>query len=336
MKRVLMLCSVALALMSYQSVHAQSKASAQATSTSSGQAYPMRPVRLIVPYPPGGGNDTLARLFGQKLTEAWGQQVVVDNRPGAGTIIGTQLAARAAPDGYTLLLSSIASHAVAPHLYRNAGYDPIKDFTPITLLAIAPTVLCVNPSVPARSLQELIGLAKAKPGQLKFASGGNGTPPHMAGEIFASMTGIKILHVPYKGGGPAIAGLIGGETNMMFDTAASILPHVRGGKLRALAIARSSRLPEYPDLPTFTEAGVKGYEVNAWYSVHAPAGVPREIVTKVNRDLVRVLQMHDIKERLKQLGSEGIGNTPEEFGKFVRAESAKYAKAIKDAGVKVE
>jgi tripartite-type tricarboxylate transporter receptor subunit TctC len=307
---------------------------AQSKDATSG--YPSRPVRLIVPYPPGGGNDTLARLFGQKLTESWGQQIVVDNRPGAGTIIGTQLAARAAPDGYTLLLSSIATHAVAPNLYRNPGYDPVGDFTPVTLLAVAPTVLCTNVSVPAKTVQELVALAKAKPGELTFASGGNGTAPHMAGEIFAAMTGIRLLHVPYKGGGPAIAGLIGGETSMMFDTAASILPHVKGGKLRALALARAARLPEYPELQTFAEAGVKGYEVNAWYSVHAPAGVPREIVVKVNRELVRILQLPDIRERLKQLGSEGVGNTPEEFGRFVRAESAKYAKAIRDAGVKVE
>ncbi len=301
-----------------------------------GQQYPVRPVRLIVPYPPGGGNDTLARLFGVKLTEAWGQQVVVDNRPGAGTIIGTQLAARAVPDGYTLLLSSIATHAIAPNLYAKPGYDPVKDFEPITLLAVAPTVVCVNPSVPAKSLKELIALARAKPGELKFASGGLATPPHMAGEIFATMTGIRLLHVPYKGGGPAIAGLIGGETTMMFDTAASILPHVKSGKLRALAIARAARLAEYPGLQTFTEAGVAGYEVNAWYSVHAPAGVPKDIVAKVNRDLVRVLKLPDIQERLKVLGSEGVGNTPGEFAKFVRAESAKYAKAIRDAGVKVE
>jgi tripartite-type tricarboxylate transporter receptor subunit TctC len=299
-------------------------------------AYPTRPVRLIVPYPPGGGNDTFARLFGQKLTESWGQQVVVDNRPGAGTIIGTQLAARAAPDGYTLLLSSIATHAVAPNLYRNPGYDPVKDFAPITLLAVAPTVLCTNAAVPVRSVQELIALAKAKPGELKFASGGSGTAPHMAGEIFAAMTGIRLLHVPYKGGGPAIAGLIGGETSMMFDTAASILPHVKGGKLRALAIARPARLADYPDLPTFTEAGVKGYEVNAWYSVHAPAGVAREIVEKVNRDFVRILALPDIRERLKQLGSEGVGSSPSELAAFVRSESAKYAKAIRDAGIKVE
>jgi tripartite-type tricarboxylate transporter receptor subunit TctC len=299
-------------------------------------AYPTKPVRLIVPYPPGGGNDTLARLFGAKLTEAWSQQVVVDNRPGAGTIIGTQLAARAVPDGYTMLLSSIATHAIAPNLYSKPGFDPVKDFAPVTLLAIAPTVLCVNAAVPVNSLKELIALAKAKPRELKFASGGSATPPHMAGEIFASMTGIRLTHVPYKGGGPAHAGLIGGETTMMFDTAASILPHVRSGKLKPLAIARAARLPEYPNLPTFSEAGLPGYEVNAWYSMHAPAGVTRPIIEKWQSELARILKLPDIQDRLKVLGSEGVGNTPEEFARFIRAEHAKYAKAIRDAGVKVE
>jgi len=311
-------------------------AHAQGPSTGSGQAYPTKPVRLIVPYPPGGGNDTLARMFGAKLTEAWGQQIIVDNRGGAGTTIGASIAARAVPDGYTVLLSSIATHAIAPNLYAKPGYDPVKDFAPITLLAIAPTVLCVNPSVPVRSVQELIALAKAKPGQLRFASGGAATPPHMAGEIFASMTGVKLLHVPYKGGGPAIAAMIGGETNMMFDTAASILPHVRAGKLRALAIARPARLPEYPDLPTFAEAGVQGYEVNAWYSMHAIAGTPKPVIARWNAELKRILKLPDIQERLKQLGSEPVGNSPEEFSKFVRAEHAKYARAIREAGVKVE
>jgi tripartite-type tricarboxylate transporter receptor subunit TctC len=212
----------------------------------------------------------------------------------------------------------------------------VKDFAPITLLAIAPTVLCVNPSVPANSVKELLAMARAKPGELKYASGGNGTPPHMAGVIFAMMTGVKLLHVPYKGGGPAIAGLIGGETNMMFDTAASILPHVRSGKLKPLAIARSARLPEYPNLQTFTEAGVPGYEVNAWYSMHAPAGTPRPIVMKWNLELARILKLPDIDQRLKQLGSEPVGNSPEAFAKFVQAESAKYAKAIRESGTKVE
>ena len=300
------------------------------------QTYPDKPIRLVVPYPPGGGNDTLARMFGAKLTEAWGQQVIVDNRGGAGTTIGTALAARAVPDGHTVLLSSIATHALAPNLYSKPGYDPIRDFAPITLLAIAPTVLCVNPSVPASSVKELIALAKARPDALKYASGGNGTPPHMAGVIFSSMTGVKLLHVPYKGGGPAIAGLIGGETNMMFDTAASILPHVRGGKLKALAIARAARLAEYPNLQTFVEAGVPGYEVNAWYSMHAIAGTPKPIIAKWNSELRRILKLPDIQERLRVLGSEAVGNSPEAFDQFVRLESAKYAKAIKESGTRVD
>ncbi|MCI3952538.1 MAG: Tricarboxylate transport protein TctC [Burkholderiales bacterium] len=331
MRHTFLATSILLSLAVTGSAHAQ-----KSTAAVSAQDYPTKPVRLVVPYPPGGGNDTLARMFGVKLTEAWGQQIVVDNRGGAGTTIGTSLAARAVPDGYTILLSSIATHAISPNLYSNPGYDPIKDFAPITLLAIAPTVLCVNPAVPANSVKELIALAKAKPGDLKFASGGNGTPPHMAGVIFASMTGIKLLHVPYKGGGPAIAGLIGGETTMMFDTAASILPHVRSGRLKSLAIARSARLPEYPNLQTFAEAGVPGYEVNAWYSMHAPAGTPAPIIAKWNRELVRILKLPDIQQRLKQLGSEGVGNAPEAFAKFVRAESAKYAKAIKESGTKVD
>jgi len=205
------------------------------------QNYPVKTIRLIVPYPPGGGNDLLARLFGQKLTEAWGQQVIVDNRPGAGTTIGTALASRATPDGYTLLLSSIASHGVSPNLYRNPGYDPVKDFAPITLLAVAPMLLGVNQASPVKSVQELIALAKSKPGMLKFATAGSGSPMHMGGEIFKDLTAIDILNVPYSGGGPALISLISGETDMAFDTAASIMTLVRAGKLRALAIARASR-----------------------------------------------------------------------------------------------
>ncbi len=306
------------------------------SGTAWAQDYPIRPIRLIVPYPPGGGNDTLARLFGAKLTEAWQQQVVIDNRPGAGTTLGATLAARANPDGHTLLLSSIATHAIAPNLYRKPGYDPIKDFAAITLLAIAPTVMVRHPSLPAATLKEFLALAKAKPDEIRYASGGSGTPPHMAGVIFASMTGIRLLHVPYKGGGPAIVGLMGGETQVMFDTAASILPHVRTAKLHALAIARAQRLSEYPQIPTFGEAGVPGFEVNAWYSVHAPAGVPGPIVSKLNRELVRALGLPDIVARLQQLGSEAVGNSPAAFAQFVRAEHRKYAEAIKASGAQVE
>lgn len=300
------------------------------------ETYPTKPIRLIVPYPPGGGNDTLARMFGAKLVESWKQQVVVDNRPGAGTTLGASIAARAVADGYTLLLSSIATHAIAPNLYSRPGYDPVRDFSPITLLAIAPTVLVRHPSVPAASLKELIALLKSKPGEIRFASGGSGTPPHMAGVIFASMTGTKMLHVPYKGGGPAIAGMIGGESQIMFDTAASILPHVKSGKLQPLAIARNQRLPDYPQIPTFTEAGLSGYEVNAWYSVHAPAGVPAPVISRLNGELIRILGQPDIRQRLQQLGSEPVGNSPADFAKFVAAENRKYAAAIKESGAKVE
>jgi len=302
----------------------------------SAETYPTKPIRLIVPYPPGGGNDTLARMFGAKLVEAWQQQIIVDNRPGAGTTIGASIAARALPDGYTLLLSSIATHAIAPNLYSKPGYDPVKDFSPITLLAVAPTVLVRHPTLPAATLQDLIALMKSKPGEIRFASGGSGTPPHMAGVIFATMTGTRLLHVPYKGGGPAIAGLMGGEVQIMFDTAASILPHVRSGKLQPLAIARAQRLPDYPQIPTFGEAGLAGYEVNAWYSMHAPAGVPVPIINKLNGELVRQLQKQDIRQRLQQLGSEPVGNSPAEFARFVLAENRKYALAIKESGAKAE
>ena len=300
------------------------------------QDYPTKTIRLIVPYPPGGGNDTLARIFGQKLTEAWGQQVIVDNRPGAGTTIGTALAARANPDGHTLLLSSIASHGVSPSLYRNPGYDPVKDFAPITLLAVAPMVLGVNPSRPINSVQDLIALAKARPGTLKYGPAGSGSPMHMGAEIFKDITGVDMIHVPYSGGGPALISLIGGETDIAFDTAASILPHVRSGKLRALAIARATRLAEYPNIPTFVEAGLPAYEANAWYSIHAPAGTPPAVILKINQQLVKAIKLPDVAEKLRQLGSDGVGDTPEHFGAFVRAELDKYSKLIKKAGIKVE
>ena len=298
--------------------------------------YPVKPVRLIVPYPPGGGNDTLARIFGQKLTEAFGQQIVVENRPGAGTIIGTASVARAAPDGYTLLLSSIATHAFSPFLYAKPGYDPIKDFAPVTLLVIAPTVLVVNPALPVGSLKELIALAKRRPGQLEFASAGTGSSAHMLGETFKSLAKIDIVQVPYKGGAPAIIGTISGEAQMMADPAASVLPHVKSGRLRALAVARASRLPDLPAVPTFAEAGMPEYTASAWYSVHAPAKTPHDIVARLNRELVRIVNLPDIRDKLKDLGSDGVGNSPEAFGQFVLVEHAKYGKLIKEMGVKPE
>jgi tripartite-type tricarboxylate transporter receptor subunit TctC len=300
------------------------------------QGYPAKPVRIIVPYPPGGGNDTLGRLFAAKLGERMGQPFVVENRPGAGTMIGTEAAAKSAPDGYTILLSSIATHALSPNLYSRVPYDPIKDFAPITLLGIAPTVLVVNQEVPAKNLRELIALAKAKPGTLAYASGGNGTPPHINAEVFKAVAGIDLLHVAYKGGGPALTDLIAGRVHVMLDTAASAMPHVRGGKLRALALSAPKRSPEYPELPTFAEAGLPQYDTNAWYSMHAPAGTPAEVVRRLNAELVAILKEPDILARFKQLSTEPVGNSPEEFAAFVKRELEKYAGIIKAAGIRLD
>jgi tripartite-type tricarboxylate transporter receptor subunit TctC len=307
----------------------------QATSAVA-QAYPAKPVRLVVPYPPGGGNDTLARLFGQKLGDRLGQQFVVDNRPGAGATLGTDVVAKSAPDGYTILLSSIATHALSPNLYAKVPYDPVRDFTPIVLLAVAPTVAVVNKDLPVKSLGELIALAKSRPGKLTYASGGNGTPPHIAGELFKSLAGIDLLHIPYKGGGPALADVMGGQVDAMFDTAASCMPHVKSGRLKALAIGRISRSPDFPDLPTFAEAGLPGYEMNAWYSMHAPAGTPREIIDRLNAELNAILKLPDVQERLKALGIDAGGGTPDELAAYVRAENAKYGRLIRDAGIRIE
>src|ERR687896_2247107 len=290
-----MMIRLVIALLCCLSVHAN------------GQGYPAKPVRVIVPYPPGGGNDTLARLFAAKLGERMGQPFVVENRPGAGTMIGTEAAAKSPPDGYTILLSSIATHALSPNLYARVPYDPIKDFAPITLLGIAPTVLVVNYDLPAKNLTELISLAKSK--QLAYASGGNGTPPHINAEVFKALAGVDLLHVAYKGGGPALTDLIAGRVHVMLDTAASAMPHVRAGKLRALALSAPKRSSEYPDLPTFAEAGLPQYDTNAWYSMHAPAGTPSEIVRRLNGELAAILKEPEIQARFKQLSTDPAGKS---------------------------
>jgi tripartite-type tricarboxylate transporter receptor subunit TctC len=300
------------------------------------QDYPVKPIRLVVPNPPGGGNDLIARLVAQKLGEAWGQQVVVENRGGAGTTTGTAFVARSAPDGYTLILSLVSSHAVSPSLYRDPGYDPVSDFTPITVLAISPMVLVVTPSLPVKTMRELIALAKKKPGAITYASGGSGSPMHMSAEIFKRMAGIELVHIPYKGGGPAQLGIAVGEAYMGITTTGSTLPMVQTGRVRALAIGRTTRLADYPDIPTFAEQGLPGYDTNTWYSMHAPAGTPDAIADRLNRELVRILALPDIKERLRQLGSDAVGSTRQQTASFVKSEHAKYAKVIKDAGIRVE
>ena len=300
------------------------------------QAWPFKPVRIVVPYPPGGGNDNLARIFGQKLTERTGQPFVIENKPGAGTLIGSEAAAKSPGDGYTFLVSSIVTHALAPALYAKIPYDPLRDFVPVTTLAVAPTVLVVNKDFPAKSVIELVALAKANPGKYTFASGGSGTTPHIAGEIFKSMTGTDLLHVPYKGGGPALTDLVGGRIDMMFDTAASAMPHVRSGNLRALAIATPARHADFPDLPTFAEQKLPDYSINSWYSLHAPAGTPPDVVNKLYSEVVVVLQAPDVKEKLRTLSVDPGGMPPDKFAAFVKSELDRYGEVIRKAQIKVD
>ena len=307
-----------------------------ACSLALAQTYPVKPVKLIIPYPPGGGNDSLGRLIGQKLGEALGQPVVVDNRAGAGATLGTELASKAAPDGYTILLSSITTHALAPALYPKLGYDPIKDFIPLSVIAVAPTVLVVGPHVKATSLQGLIALAKASPGKLTFASGGNGASPHIAGELFRQVAGVELLHVPFRGGGPASLAIMGGDVDMMFDTAASAMPHVKSGKLVALALATPARSPDYPNLQTFAEAGVPGYEFNSWYSLHAPAGTPKPIVDRLRSELATILANPEMRARIKAFGAEPSTISGNDFAQFQQAELSKYIRLIKAANIKLE
>jgi tripartite-type tricarboxylate transporter receptor subunit TctC len=300
------------------------------------QDYPTKPIRLVVPFAAGGATDVLARLVGERLTASLGQQVVVDNRPGAGGNIGSDLVARAEPDGYTILMGAVGTHAINPSLYPKMPYDPVKDFAPVTLVASVPNVLVVNPEVPAKSVQELIDLAKAKPGELNFASSGNGTSIHLSGELFKAMTGTDIVHVPYKGSGPAVTDLLGGQVQMMFDNMPSSLPHVKAGKLRALGVTSAKRSPALPEVPTIAEAGVPGYDATSWFGILAPAGTPEPVVTRLQGAIVQALGEPEMRQRMADLGAEPVGDTPAEFGQFITAELAKWAKVVNDAGVKLE
>jgi tripartite-type tricarboxylate transporter receptor subunit TctC len=299
------------------------------------QTYPSKPVRLVVPFAPGGSNDIMARLVGQKLGERLGQQFVVDNRPGASGIIGTDAAAKAAPDGHTVLMMSLTL-AVNPSLYAKLPYDTEKDLLPVSLVASAPLMLVVHPSIPAQSVPEFLAYARANPDKLNFGSGGAGTTPHLAGEMVKSMAGLRMTHVPYKGGGPALADLVGGQIQLMLENIPSTLPYVKGGRLRALAVTGNKRSPLVPDLPTLDEAGLKGFEIVGWNGLFVPAGTPPQIVAKLHTETVKVLALPDVKERLATLGADGVGSSPEEFTAFVRAEVRKWAKVVKEAGIKLE
>jgi len=299
------------------------------------QSYPNKPIRMIVAVPPGGPADTLARLVGPRLGEALGQTVVIDNRPGANGIIAYDMAARSTPDGYTFVLVA-AGVAINPSLYRNVPYDPVRDFSPITLGITVPNILVVHPSVPAASVRELIAMAKAKPGKIAFASAGNGTSGHLALELFRQSSGIEVVHVPYKGGGPALTEVIGGQVQALFSIALAATPQVKAGKVRALAITSASRSPVAPDLPTVAESGFPGFEVIGWFGWLAPAKTPKEIVGRLNHDIVRILQLPAVHERLLSLSTVPVGDTSAQFAGFVRSERDKWAKVIRTAGIKLE
>ena len=300
------------------------------------QNYPHKPLRLIVPFPPGGGNDILARSVGQRLAEAIGQQIIVDNRGGAGGLIGAELAARAVPDGYTLFLASIGNLAFTPALRAKLPYDPVRDFAPVTLLATSAFILVVNPSVPAKSVQELIAHAKARPGALNYASAGQGSSLHMTAEIFKLATGADLVHVAYKGSAPALTDLIGGQVQIMFGTMPATLPQVKAGKLRALGVSGAKRSAAAPEVPTIAEAGVPGFEVLNWYGLVVPNKTPAAVVQQLNRELVKTLKSPEMMEALHAQGLEAAGGAPEKFGAFIKSEIAKYAKVVKAAGIRVE
>ena len=304
--------------------------------TDAAAGYPRKPVRLIVPFPPGGGTDILARPIAQKLTERWGQQVIVDNRAGAGGTIGADLTAKSPPDGYAFMLGTNGTHGINQSLYRSLPYDTLRDFTPITLVAIAPNILVVHPSVPVKSVRELLALAKAKPGALNYATPGNGTPPHLAAEIFKSMAGVDLTHVPYKGAGPAVIDLLSGQMQLMFANAPVVLPHIRAGKLRSLATTSAKRLSILSDFPTIAESGLPGYEADTWYGMFGPAGMPAPLLDKINQDVVRVLTLPEIKQLFAGQGAEVSTNTPVQFAAVLKTEVAKWAKIIKQTGIHVD
>lgn len=297
--------------------------------------YPVKPIRLIIPYPPGGGTDTIARPLAQRLTDNLGQQVIVDNRGGAGGSIGMEFVARSAPDGYTLVVGLTAQLAVNPSLYSKLPYDPVKDFSPITLLGEQPYLLLVHPSVPAKSVREFIALARAHPGQLAYASSGNGSGAHLAAEMLKTMTHINLVHIPYKGAGLALPDLIAGQVQFSFITHTTSGPLVQSGRLRALGVTTAKRSPALPDLPAIAET-VPGYDSAVWYGVLAPAGTPRQIVARLNREILRVMGASDFRQRFTMAAVTPIGGTPEQLGEHIRSEIARWAKLVRESGARID
>ncbi len=299
------------------------------------QPYPSKPIRIIVPQPPGGTSDILARAFSRKLAELLGQQVVVDNRAGASGVIGTDLAAKSTPDGYTIAFL-YTTHTTTPSIYGKLPYDPVADFAPITLAAAAPLFLVVHPKVPVTTVKELIAYARTRPGEVNFSSAGNGSAGHLAGELFKIMTGVTMTHIPYKGAGPAIIDLIGGQVQLMFAGIVPIDPHFRAGRVRGIAVSSAKRTSAIPQIPTIAESGLPGFEVVGWYGILAPAHTPRAVIDRLHREMLAILATPEIRDRLRNEGAEPVGNTPAEFTEFLKTDIGRWAKVIKQAGAKLD
>ena len=303
-----------------------------ATAANGASDYPNKPIRFVVPFPPGSTLDTVGRIMGQKLAERLGQPVVIDNRPGAGGNVGYEFVAKAKPDGYTIVINS-AGLAISPSLYKKLNFDPIKDLAPISLVAQIPIMVLVRPSLPVKSLKELVDYAKTNPGKLSFGTGGVGTGPHLAGELFKTLAKIDIVHVPYKGAGPAMMSMIGGEIDMMLIVVPTALPQIQAGKVRALAVLSNERFPSLPNVPTAKEAGIDNWEVAVWYGVLAPAGTPRDIVDRLSAEWTKIAAMPDTMEKMQSAEVEPISGTPEQFSAFLKAETVRWAKVIKEANI---
>ena len=311
-------------------------ASALAPTGAAAQAFPSKPITIIVPFSAGGTTDILARVVGQALTTELGQSVIVDNRAGAGGNIGGQAAARAPADGYTLFMGTVGTHAINAALYKKMPFDPIKDFAPLTRVANVPNLLVANPAQPYKTVQELIAYAKANPGKVNFGSSGNGSSIHLSGELFKSLAKVDMVHVPYKGSAPAVTDLLGNQIGIMFDNMPSAIQHVRSGKLRPLAVTTAKRSPELPDVPTIAEAGVPGYEATSWFGLFAPAGTPTPVVAQLNKAIVKVLNLPDVKKKIAEQGGEVVAETPEQFAAFIQKESVKWGKVVKESGASVD
>ncbi len=306
-----------------------------AGGTAFAQAWPAKPISLIVPFPAGGTTDVLARAVGQELSKSLGQPVIVESKPGAGATLGADFVAKAKADGYTLLMGAV-HHTIATSVYRKLSYDFQKDFAPVTTVALVPNVLVVNPNVPAKNIKELLALAKSEPGKLTYGSNGNGTGQHLIGAQFEGMGGVQMLHVPYKGSGPLTTDLLGGQITMSFDTITPVLPHIKAGKLRALAVTTGKRSPALPEVPTLDESGLKGFNIGTWFGVLAPAGTPKEIVARLNTELVKIVNAPDFRKKMEDIGAEPVGNTPEQMARQIKDDTDRFARLVKDARVTIE